>query len=58
MVTMGYIWLQWIAYGYRGLWLQMVNYGYITLDMVTEGTSGYTRLYMFTAGYIWLHHVT
>ena len=38
MVTLGYIWLHWVIYGYTGIHMvTLVTYGYIGLHMVTVG---------------------
>ena len=51
MVTVGYIWLQWVKYSYSVTdcysGLRMVTVGYLWLHWVTYS---YFRLYMVTSG--------
>ena len=62
MVTMGYMWLQWVTCGYRGLHVVAIP-GYpdvVTVDYMwlQRVTCGYARLHVVITGNILLHQVT
>ena len=54
MVTLGYILLQLVIYGYRGLCNGLHTYGYlvVTVGCISMVTLGYSSLCMDTEGYI------
>ena len=52
MITVSYIWLQWVTYGSSGLHMVTVGYIWFTVGYIIM------LLHMVTSGYIWLPWVT
>ena len=55
MVTVGYLWMQTLTYGY--IRLHMLTVGYIWLHQLAYVAVGYIGLHQLIYGY-WLHQVT